>query len=379
MIRHIAFLSTNGPGPQMGMGHYERLISKALILNSSNPARPRCEFSVVYDGRPRGFLAPEVVQKLGYTSARRTGFSVARLKKLPWLAARSFSRLAAGSKPTLYHSLDLRFPAPGHRPSIYTVHDLPPARFDDEGTLPLWGLKAAFAAERIVTPSHFAKREIIELLGVDESRVQVIHNGCETDVFHPEVPLLSQAQRSQWGLSGPYLVYVGGATRRKNIAALLQAWPGMRQEYPELQLALVGPRDRFERLVDQAEHTSGVVIIGYAGRDTLPRIVRTAEAMVYPSIYEGFGLPPLEALAMGTPVVAVHQGALPEVVGNLAWLAPDGTADCIADAVINALRDQAFKSRVRLEGPAHAGSFSWQRHGESLLDLYCSFDERTTS
>lgn len=369
-MRRVTFLSTNPPGQRMGMGQYERLISHHLRAAVAEVGS-KWEFHAVFDGRPRGGVALGDLEGSIVKSGRRMGVSTQRMSRIPWALAKSASSVLAGPRPNLYHSLSLGFPAPSNAPAVYTIHDLPPERFADEGRLPKWARSAARSAAMIVTPSLFAKQEIVSLLGVDERRVRVVQNGCEVDVFRPDVPSLSNRQRQELGLDDrPYLLYSGGATRRKNVSNLLAAWPRIKDEMPDLQLAMAGPGPQLQSHVEKASQQNDVVVLGYMSRDWMPSLMRSAELLVCPSVYEGFGLPPLEALATGTPVVAVHQGAIPEVVGDLAKLAPDGSPSALTDWILSAMHDRSYRDNVAVRGPLHARAFSWDIHAKNLLGVY---------
>ena len=343
----------------MGMGHYERLLLQAL--SGGGALEEGWRFDVRFAGRqPEG----------GAGGVAFEGFSTARLAGLPWpLAARAVNVIGRQTPPDLYHSLALDYPAPSSRPGVYTIHDLPPARFPDEGTLPRWASQAAQAARAVLTPSEFAKRELVELLGLPESRVHVVPNGYERDVFHPDVAPADAKTLAERGIPGPFLLYSGGATRRKNVRALLDAWAMLAPEYPDLALALAGPTERLKALASETS-APRVVVVGYLERDLLPRVLKAATALVYPSIYEGFGLPPLEAMALGVPVIAVRAGAVPEVVGDCAVLAEAGDADSLAAAIRSLLNNGGRAASLRRCGPDRALCFSWGAHAAQVLDVY---------
>ncbi len=365
---HVRFLSQNRPGPRMGMGHYERLLIRSLM--QSGAPEDGWRFDIRFAGRaPEGGLGPGDLEP-GLAGAAFEGYSPARLAALPWPAARAAVNLMhRQTPPDLYHSLALSYPAPAGRPSVYTIHDLPPARFSDEGTLPGWTRQAACSASAVVTPSAFAKRELVELLGLPESRVHVVPNGYERDVFHPDVIPADAEMLAARGISGPFLLYSGGFTRRKNVKALLEAWTQTAPAYPDLTLVLAGPTAPLEALAAETP-APRVVVAGYLERDLLPRILKAATALVYPSIYEGFGLPPLEAMALGVPVIAVRQGAVPEVVGDCAVLAENGSPESLAAAVRSLLDNAALAHSLSACGPARANLFSWETHARQALGIY---------
>lgn len=366
-MNYVRYLSQNRPGPRMGMGHYERLLIHHLIKISDRGA---WRFDIMFDGRAAGQALDAQRLESGLHHARFQGFSSERFAKLPWQVTRAVMRLSGGlPRPDMYHALALSYPAPSGRPAIYTIHDLPPARFPDEGVLPEWAKKAAGEAQAIFTPSQFAKNELVELLDLPEARVHVVPNGCEHDLFHPGVAPASVETLATHGLSGRFLLYVGGFTRRKNVPALLNAWSQLAPQYPDLSLALVGPADKLRALAEAAK-APRVIVVGYLERALLPAVMKASVALVIPSVYEGFGLPPLEAMALGVPVVAVRAGAIPEVVEECAVLAADGSPESLAESIRLLLEDADLARRLALSGPGRARRFSWDEHAQRVLDIY---------
>lgn len=370
---HVRFLSQNRPGPRMGMGHYERLLLQALMRSDARTDGWQFDgwqFDIQFAGRAPQGSPQAALTEMGLSAPTFLGYSPARLEKLPWRAAQALITLTHRQPPPdLYHSLALSYPAPAGRPAVYTIHDLPPARFDDEGRLPRWAREAAASAQAILTPSEFARQELVELLSLPPARVHVVPNGYEQDVFHSAVVPADASTLAAHGLHGPFLLYAGGGTRRKNVAALLQAWRQVAPQYPQLSLALAGPAAPLQAFADRAQ-APRVVVAGYLERTALPGILKAATALVCPSIYEGFGLPPLEAMALGVPVVGVRAGAIPEVTAGCAVLADSGTADALAYALCALLDNEALAASLRQCGPARAAHFSWPAHARRVLDIY---------
>lgn len=350
----------------MGMGHYERLLLSAL---AEVDVDQQCVFDFVFAGRRNGEISQWECPIPQLQGGKMLGVGTGRLSGLPWAAARGAVSLLERSSPDLYHSLALTFPAPGRRPAIYTIHDLPPARFDDEGSVPRWAKQAVRDAAAVHVPSEFAQRELIELLDLPEHKVRVIRYGCELDVFNTDVKPAAPEQLESFGLRPPFMLYVGGFTRRKNVRALLQAWREVARYYPDVQLGLVGPETQLRSLASEV-NLPQVRVVGYLGRNTLPSALKASEGLVFPSIYEGFGLPPLESLAMGVPVVAVRAGAVPEVVQDAAVLAEEGSAEAVAEAVKRLLGDVELRESLRKRGPERANDFDWGDHGRAMLKLY---------
>ena len=365
---NVTLLSINPPGKLMGMGHYDRLLTTSL---AALPDARDTTFDVVFSGRRSSRAVALHDGQIDTVEARFAGYSVYRLARLPWPLARLASRVVTRAKADVNHSLSLGFPVPSGRPSVYTIHDLPPARFADEGRLPRWAMRAAKAADAIVAPSQFAKRELIELLDLESEKVTVVPYGCEHDRFHPDVSPTDQAIRKRLGISGRFLLYVGGFTRRKNVAALLNAWAAVADKYPDTKLALAGPAAQLERLVADVS-APRVIVLGYIGRDQLPGLLRASGGLVFPSIYEGFGLPPLEAMASAVPVVAVRAGAIPEVTSGHAILAADGSPEALADAIGQLLANPDKAVELAHAGPQRAAEFNWTRHAEQVMSVYRS-------
>jgi alpha-1,3-rhamnosyl/mannosyltransferase len=349
----------------MGMGHYERLLFENLFAVADESWR----FGITWSGRaPEYFDASALPLRL--REASFLGFGTERLGQLPWpLAKRAVAFALRDIKPDLWVSLSLGFPAPGSAPAIYFVHDLPAARFPDEGVLPRWTRRAAHSATAIITPSQFARRELIELLDLPEEKLQVLIHGCEHQHFHPDVAPVSEEALAALGIRSRFVIYVGGFTQRKNVRALLQAWHSVAREYSDLQLVLAGPRAPLQSLADEAR-APRVAVAGYLERAALPAVMKAATCLVVPSIYEGFGLPPLEALALGVPVVTTKFGAIPEVVGDCAEYSASGSAEALAAALKKLLADPEKQSRLRRCGPLRAQQFSWPENARQTLKLY---------
>ncbi len=351
----------------MGMGHYERLLLDHIrALDGAETWR----FRITFDGQGGGHRPTTNHKADPFTEASYLGFSSSRLNRLPLVLNRAVAGLLlGGERSDLCHLLALSLPAPRDTPYVMTIHDLPPLRFADEGSLPSWAARSARAAQAIITPSEFGKREIVELLGVPADKVHVIVNGCPHDFFHPGVKPVDRDTLAQMGVQGSFLLYVGGFTKRKNVPALLQAWSRIEPSHPELSLVLAGPASRLRELV-QKNPARRVHVAGYLDHSALPAVMKAATALVVPSIYEGFGLPPLEAMALGVPVVAVRGSAISEVVGDAGVLAENGAADCLAAAINRVLDDGELVGRLRVLGPQRAKLFSWPDHARQVLALY---------
>ena len=264
----------------------------------------------------------------------------------------------------LVHRFDLRLP-PHLGREVVTAHDLPPARFTDEGGLPRSIAAGARRARAIIAPSAFAAGELQELLGV--TNVKVVPYGV-SDAFRSPRPATDALLR-QLGIRQPYLLHAAGATIRKNLPALASAWRDLSTSEPELSLVLCGPANtaRDEAFAD----LSRVRMTGRLDPHVVASLMRSAAVVVVPSLYEGFGLPALEGMACGRPVVAARAGALPEVCGDAALLVePD--AQGLADGISSALHDVGLRQQLEAAGPKRALLYSWEDAARAHLDIYAA-------
>jgi glycosyltransferase involved in cell wall biosynthesis len=218
-------------------------------------------------------------------------------------------------------------------------------------------------ALKIVTVSEHSRREIVHLLGADHDRVLVVSPGVD-ESFRPNAD--AERARAALGLSGRYVLTVAASGRRKNLRALEEAARRLRAEGVDVVVA-GGSR---AHLSPDAE-VQGARRVGYVPEEHLPGLYAGAAAFVLPSLHEGFGLPCLEAMASGTPVVASNRGALPETCGDAALLVDPDDHAAIADAVMAAVGDEQVARRLRDAGLARAAGFSWDRAAREVDAVLC--------
>jgi glycosyltransferase involved in cell wall biosynthesis len=278
-------------------------------------------------------------------------------------------------RPGLYHALDhanahlMRLlPAGSYR--ILTVHDVeqlksPWHRWRD---LPakLLGKPGMLAADRIIAVSGVTRDELAEVTGYPVERITVIHNGVNHRIYRPD----GRAAR----MPRPYMLYVGSEKPRKNIPGLLRVLDGLRGE--GLILVKAGrPGGEAHRRSTLSEMRrlgveSLVELRGHVEEEELAELYRGAVALVMPSLYEGFGIPVIEAMACGCPVVCSDIPAFREVAGEAALLFAPGDARGMAEAVLRLLHDQDFRRQLAARGTRRAGLFSWTRCAERHLEIY---------
>jgi glycosyltransferase involved in cell wall biosynthesis len=224
-------------------------------------------------------------------------------------------------------------------------------------------------ASRIIAVSEATKRDLLELYGVEAERIEVVPHGVDARVFHPSSPDEIGRVRRRFGIEGQYVLSLGGIEPRKNLPNLVRAFARLpARARPALVLAGGGVewnpegRDALQEVMREVRADVGerVVLTGYVQEPDKVALLGGAEALVYPSLYEGFGLPVLEAMACGTPVVTSDLSALPEVAGDAAVLVDPRDPDAIASAIERVLGDEDLRRGLADSGMSRAARFTWE-------------------
>lgn len=251
------------------------------------------------------------------------------------------------------HRMNLELPpAPGA--DVITLHDVVAWKFGDESAPVDAAAAEARRAAAVICVSAFTASEAVDLLGIENP--YVVPNGVDERYFDA-LPLPAVVLAGM-GIAGPFVLSGGGASERKNLAGLAEAWPLVRRVRPDLSLVLSGPEH--PRRTALFAGLSGVHLVGNLDLALVPGLMAAAEAVVVPSRYEGFGLPALEAMAVGVPVVAAATSSLPEVVGD-AGLLVDPDAQGLADGILQATSGDPEVGMLVARGRARAAEFTWQR------------------
>ena len=293
----------------------------------------------------------------------------------------AFVNLAFDDRPDIFHCT---YPLPLRVKSacnIYTIHDLVPLRLpfttlDNKRQMFNLLKKIAAEADHIVTVSENSKRDIVELLGIEESRVTNTYQSVEFPeecIERHDNAIADQLGRS-FGLGlREYLLFYGALEPKKNILRLIEAYQSSGVDVPLVIVVSGGWHNRAEtRLLTKFRENSHIRRLDYVSFTTLGVLIRGAQAVVFPSLYEGFGLPVLEAMVLGTPVVASRESSVPEVAGEAALLVDPYDTDQIARAITTIVSDADLRTELARRGPLQAAKFSVERYRERVAEVYAA-------
>jgi glycosyltransferase involved in cell wall biosynthesis len=367
-----------------GIGTYIRNLVRSLAkIDQSNrytlvtPVAEVPEFSdlpsnfetALYDGKNSGFV------QFGYTVF---------LRKLP---------------ADLFHVPLNAVPLWMPKPYLVTIHDMSTLLFGNNhsgyrSSLRHFYLRRGLLrADRIMTVSSATRHDVESVLGIPASRIRVVYNAPDPIFCQSTTPALANGSPQEpaynpdirrvldrYRIHYPFLLYVGRTNPQKNIPRLVEAFAVLRGElqdharFQNLRLIIIGDEiarhPALRHAVIHSRVEDSVRFLGFVPIETLRAFYQTASAFVFPSLYEGFGLPPLEAMACGTPVVCSAVSSLPEVVGQAAVIVnPENVFD-IARGMREVLLDEALRGRLIVEGIKKAGQFSWERTAAEVLQAY---------
>lgn len=277
----------------------------------------------------------------------------------------------------LYHFPNFIIPPLSTGKAVVTIHDLSFIRYPQFAEhrnilyLNRHIHKTAARADAIITISHFSAQEICTYLKVPAERVFPIHLGIDPRFRRP-APDSLKSTLATLNLNRPYLLTVGTVEPRKNIPHLVRVFEAMQDFDGDLVIA-GGNGWKMESILERirtSPRAASIKLIGYTGDDTLPALYAGAEVFLLPSFYEGFGFPPVEAMACGTPVVSSTGGSLSEVLGDGAVLLNHFEIDGWTEAIRQVLGDSEFRQALVVRGHAKAASYTWQTTAQKTLDVF---------
>jgi glycosyltransferase involved in cell wall biosynthesis len=297
----------------------------------------------------------------------------------------------------LYHIPVNRVPLLMRKPYVVTIHDMASLLFDPGRSLQnnmrqYQFRRGLLRADRVIAVSAATRRDVVNLMGVPPERIRLVYSAPSPEFFQrghvadaraagPETEKLEQHRiLERYQIHYPFLLYAGAIRPQKNIPRLVEAFAIARAgltnhpDYQDLRLIIIGDEiSRYpavRQAVIQSRVEDVVRFLGFVPFDTMRVFYEAAAAFVFPSLYEGFGLPPLEAMASGTPVITSSMSSLPEVVGEAAMLVnPENVFD-IARGIKEVLLNADLRAKLTEEGRIHAAKYSWKHTAQEVLEIY---------
>ncbi|RAS06010.1 glycosyltransferase family 4 protein [Cupriavidus alkaliphilus] len=373
--------------PLTGIGQYTRHLVRELAMLG---AAPHCFLGAGWSEPPAVGAQPSADGPGSCHAGRAPAWRTAargllRRSGLAHLASRAWQahRFRAGlpRDAALYHETNFLPFCYGALPTVLTAHDLSWLRHPETHPAARVNLlhrhfpRALARADRVIVVSDFVRAELLALCEVDPGKIRVVHNGV-APAFQPRPADALRPVLARHGLlPGRYLLALGTLEPRKRLSTALRAHQrlpaALRRHVPLVLAGIKGwLTSELEREMAPAVARGEVRVAGYIADADLPSVVAGACAMVYPSIYEGFGLPPLEAMACGVPVICSDRSALPGVVGDGGVLLDPDDIDGFSAAMLRACEDSCWRTAVGARALRRAAGFSWQRCARETLDVY---------
>jgi glycosyltransferase involved in cell wall biosynthesis len=353
-----------------GLGRYAENLARALA-----PLLPD-DLALFYNQE----AGIEPLAGLEHLPARTVSLGYKPWRMLVWagqLGRVGFNRLVPGA--TLLHATEhLLLPLRGV-PTVLTVHDLIFRHLPQyHKRLNRWYLNLALPhycqrANHIIAVSEYTRQDLITSYGLSPKKITVILEAADPR-FMPQTEASIKTMRAQYGLPERYLLFVSTLEPRKNLTRLLAAWEPLYAASDAPPLVIAGKRgwlyDEFFAALERSPSKSGVLLPGYIADEDLPALYAGAEVFLFPSLYEGFGLPVLEAMACGTPVICSNSSSLPEVAGDAAVLVDPYDTEALRASLSQVLQSSSLQETMRIEGLAQAARFSWDRTARETLSVY---------
>jgi glycosyltransferase involved in cell wall biosynthesis len=283
-------------------------------------------------------------------------------------------------KVDLIHAMAFAGPLLFNGPMVVTVYDLSFLRFPrafrpwNRWYLSQFTRWSAHRARHVIAISESTRQDVINFLGMPSDRVEVVYCGADP-LFHSLPPEQIQAFRKQHNLPDKFVLFLGTLEPRKNLDRLLRAYAGWWQMDPDAPyLVIAGAQGWYYDAVLSLVHSLGVaervIFLGYVPREDLPLLYNSADMFVYPSLFEGFGLPVLEAMACGVPVITSNVSSLPEVAGEAAVLIDPTDTDELRESLLSLWRDSDQRRNLAARGKKQASHFTWERAAEQTVSIY---------
>jgi len=282
----------------------------------------------------------------------------------------------------IYHGVNYQLWAQGNAGSVVTVHDLALNIFPEFSKRLLgeqWSrykaLRTFHRATRVIAISQNTANDIHKYYQIPPEKIRIIYNGVGEEFFSAPLPDSLKSVRARYAIPpGDYILYVGGSDLRKNLESLLKAFSMLLRKIQQITLVATGGMGRKAKEIYQSISNLGlernIVITGHVSDQDLRQLYAGTRLFVYPSLYEGFGIPILEAMSSGVPVIASNTSSIPEVAGDAAYLIDPYNIGALADAMEKVLQDDNLARSLQAKGLQRAKAFSWERTARQTIEVY---------
>jgi len=316
---------------------------------------------------------------LSWPITLRSGSLVSQLLKVFWEKLYLTHELNQ-HQVDLLHDPSFSLPFNYHKPKILTIHDLSFLRFPAAFTARTYLYHKFFLgkvvnmADSIIAVSESVKRDILEFYKKQENKIKVIYEGVNELYLKPDDCGIFQEKVNKLVNSKPYILSVSAMNPRKNIPNIIRAFSALSSKHKDLQLVLVGRKawgcGEIDKTVNELSLGDRIIFTGYIDDNMLKCLYKSALVFLYPSLYEGFGLPLLEAMACGAPVITSNISSMPEIVGQAGIFVDPHSYDQIADAIDSVAVNGAMRKELILLGKERVKCFSWRKAAEQTLAAY---------
>jgi glycosyltransferase involved in cell wall biosynthesis len=350
-------------------------------------AFPRMDLEYYWDAPPLRLLS----HRFGGTPVQAPWLAQLIDRKVLWPLWRKMTQSPSGPRlwdkvpasvavDVFHHTVGVLFPIEGHA-NVLTIYDLIPFRSPDynpDASIMFGdGFRHANQMDRIITISEYTKQDVVNSLGVDETKVRAIPLAVHEQFRYLENRDEVREVLTKYNLDRrPYVIHLGSIEARKNILRLLEAFKRLKHAGEALQYELVlagadgGNIDEVRAKIEELKLGADARCLGFVRREDLPAILNGADLFMYPSLYEGFGLPAIEAMACGAPVAAANATSLPEVVGGAGLLFDPLDVDDMTATMRRVCGNPGLRQTMRASGRARAAEFSWRRTARETVDAY---------
>ncbi len=285
------------------------------------------------------------------------------------------------NKPDVLFVPSHNFPFFGGKKNVITIHDVGFARYPEtylhQDLISLkQGIKKAIKmADKIIAISHFTKEDLVRTYNVEPERINVIYPGCNHNRWLPAPQQVIKDYLERKNIEVPYIICLGRITLKKNVIGLIKIYNRFREKIGSpFNLLLVGSdnhpfQNEINEEIKNSPYSSEIKKMGWLPVNEVPILLSGAHAMVFPSIYEGFGLPVIEAMACGCPVISSMAGALPEIVGQAGILIPTHDVEGFANKMVEIVEDQNLRRDLINKGLERSKQFSWEKCARETLEV----------